>query len=259
MQVRLRFGFVRRNPLRRWFVSRARNAGEIAFWICPAQPSVEIGREMHVRLLDLSRATLCGDRACRGRKMQVRARFGLVALHFWRKSRTKRSFWRLGASLLEEVSYETFVLETWRFTFGGSLVRNARFGDLALHFWRKSRTKRSFWRLGASLLEEVSYETLVLETWRFTFGGSLVRNARFGDLALHFWRKSRTKRSFWRLGTSLLEEVSYVLETGRFTFGGSLVRNARFGDFALHFWRKSRAERSFWRLGASLVELDLAR
>ena len=26
----------------------------------------------------------------------------------------------------------------------------------------------------ASLLEEVSYETLVLETWRFTFGGSLV-------------------------------------------------------------------------------------
>ena len=28
-----------------------------------------------------------------------------VALHFWKKSRTKRSFWRLGASLLEEVSY----------------------------------------------------------------------------------------------------------------------------------------------------------
>ena len=111
------------------------------------------------------------------------------------------------ASLLEEVSYETLVLETWRFTFGGSLVRNDRFGDLALHswrksrtkrsFWRKSRTKRSFWRLGASLLEEVSYETLVLETWRFTFGGSLVRNA---------------------------------------PFGGSLVRNAHFGDLALHLW-----------------------
>ena len=112
-------------------------------------------------------------------------------------------------------------METWRFTFGGSLVRNAHLGDLALHFWRKSCTKRSFWRLCASLLEEVSCETLVLETWRFTFGGSLVRTARFGDLALHFWRKSRTKRSFWRLGASLLEEVSYemlVWETWRFTF-----------------------------------------
>ena len=66
--------------------------------------------------------------------MQVRFAFGLVAFHFWRKSRTKRSFWRLGASLLEEISYETLVLETWRFTFEGSLVRNARFGDLAARF-----------------------------------------------------------------------------------------------------------------------------
>ena len=49
-----------------------------------------------------------------------------------------------------------------------------------------------FWRLGASLLEEVSYETLVLETWRFTFGGSLVRNAHFGDLALHLWSWTQT-------------------------------------------------------------------
>ena len=88
----------------------------------------------------------------------------------------------LPALLLEEVSYETLVLETCRFTFGGSLARNARFGDGALHFWRKSRTKRAFWRLGGSLLEGVSCETLVLE---------------FGDGALHFWRKSRTKRSFW--------------------------------------------------------------
>ena len=196
-----------------------------------------------------------------GGSLVPNARFAYLALHFWRKSRTKRSFWRLGALLLEEVSYEALVLETWCFTFGGSLVRNARFGDLAgdlaLHFWRKSRTKRSFWRLGASLLEEVSYETLVLETWCFTFGGRLVRNARFGLVALHFWRKSRTKRSLWRLGASLLEEVSYktlVLETWCFTFGGSLVRSARFGDLVLHFWRKSRTKRSFWSLGASLLE-----
>ena len=136
------------------------------------------------------------------------ARFGDLALQFWRKSRAKCLFWRLGASLLEEVSCEPLVLETWRFSFGGSLARNACFRDLALHFWRKSRANRSFWRLGASVLEEVSREMLVLETWRFTFGGSLVRAARFGDFALHFWRKSRPKRSFWRLGASLLEEVS---------------------------------------------------
>ena len=48
-------------------------------------------------------------------------------------------------------------------TFGGSLVRNARFGDLTCDFWRKSRSKRSFLRLDASLLEEVSYEKLVLQ------------------------------------------------------------------------------------------------
>ena len=34
-------------------------------------------------------------------------------------------------------------------TFGGRLVRSARFGDLTRDFLRKSRTKRSFWRLGA--------------------------------------------------------------------------------------------------------------
>ena len=44
----------------------------------------------------------------------------------------------------------------FRWTFGGSLVRNVRFADFDIvtcEFLRKSR-----------LLEEVSYETLVLET-----------------------------------------------------------------------------------------------
>ena len=59
-----------------------------------------------------------------------------------------------------------------------------RFRDLPLFMWRKSLTKRSFWRLDAALLEDVSYEKLVLETVRFTFEGSLVRNARFGDFGL---------------------------------------------------------------------------
>ena len=44
MQARLRFGPVRRNPLRRLRASRARNAGEIAIWPGPAQPSAEIVR-----------------------------------------------------------------------------------------------------------------------------------------------------------------------------------------------------------------------
>ena len=70
----------KRNPLRRSCVSNARNAGESA--ICPirAQPSAEIVRVERAkcrRERDLShaRATLCGDRACRVREMQARARF----------------------------------------------------------------------------------------------------------------------------------------------------------------------------------------
>ena len=256
------------------------------------------------------RGWLCEDRAPRrmtfGGSLVRNARFGDLALQLWRKSRIRRSFWRLGTSLLEEVSYETPVLETWRFTFvgslarnarfgarnawhltfGGRLVRNARFGDLAFHFWRKSRTKRSFWRLGTSLLE-VSYEQFVVHMYcgKGLFGAGLrsgqfavqLQHGNFGDLALHSCRKPRTKRSFWRLVASLLfggrlvrnarfgdlalhfwrKEFSYetlVLETWRFTFGGSLVRSARFGDLALHFWRQPRTKRSFWRLGASLLE-----
>ena len=52
MQARVRFVRSARNPLRRSCVSSARNAGESA--ICPV------------------RATLCGNRACRVREMQVR-------------------------------------------------------------------------------------------------------------------------------------------------------------------------------------------
>ena len=165
-------------------MSRARNASEIAFWPGPAQPSAEI---MHVegakrrrdcvltyplRKSCASRARnageICGDRACRGREMQVRLRFGPVRRNPLRRSRVSRArnageiAFRIGrASLLEEVSYKTLVLETWRFTFGGRLERNARFGDLVLHFWRKSRTKRSFWRLGASLFHFGSWT----QTW----------------------------------------------------------------------------------------------
>ena len=75
-------------------------------------------------------------------------------IRFCEKSPVKRSFWKLGLSLLVEVSCVTF---------GGSHVENARFGSLDCHFWWKSRGKRSFWKLGLSFLVKISWKTLVLE------------------------------------------------------------------------------------------------
>ena len=49
------------------------------------------------------------------------------------------------------------------------------------------------WIGRAPLLEEVSRAALVLETWRFTVGGTLVANVGLGELVFHLWRKSRTK------------------------------------------------------------------
>ena len=56
-----------------------------------------------------------------------------------------------------------------------------------IRFCEKSPVKRSFWKLGLSLLVEVSWKTLVLEAWIVIFGGSLVENACFGSLDCHFW------------------------------------------------------------------------
>ena len=286
MQARVRFVRFRRNPLRRSCVSSVRNAGESAKCPVRAQPSAEIARvecakcrrecdlsgargtlcgdracrvrEMQARVrfvrfraqpsaeivrvecakcrreceVSGPRATLCGDRACRVREMQARVRFVRFRRNPLRRVREMQARVRsvqsahnplrrscvssarnASQSAICPVPAQPFaeivrvecakcrrecVLETCRFTFGGSLVRNARCGDLPLHFWRKkSRAK-----------------TLVLETCRCMFGGSLARNARFGDLALHFWQEPRTKRSFWRLAASLYEEVSYEMSLG---------------------------------------------
>ena len=90
MQARVRF--VAGNPLRRSCVSSARNAGESAIWFCRGQPSAEIVRVECAKCrrecdLSRSRATLCGDRACRVREMQVRVRFVPVARNPLRRSR----------------------------------------------------------------------------------------------------------------------------------------------------------------------------
>ena len=210
-QARVRSVRCARNPLRRSCASSARNAGESAICSVRARPSAENVRVECAKCrrecdFSGSGATLCGDRVCRVREMQARVRFVPCARNSLRRM-CASSARNAGESAIcpvpaqpsaEIVHVECAkcrrecVLETCRFTFGGSLVRNARFGDLPLHFWRKSRTKRSFWRLAASLLEEVSCETLVLETGRITFGGSLLRNARFGDLALRLWSWTQT-------------------------------------------------------------------
>ena len=70
-------------------------------------------------------------------------------------------------------------------TFGESLVENARLGSLDCHL--KARVKRSFWKLGLSLVVKVSWKMLVLEAWMVIFGESLVENARLGSLDCHFW------------------------------------------------------------------------
>ena len=114
-------------------------------------------------------------------------------------------------SIFVEVSYKTLVLELRIFSFRGSLPQNARFGSPDLQFSRKSPTKRSFWSSGASVFVEVSHKTLVLELRIFSFRGSLAQNARFGSPDLQFSRKSRTKHSFWKSGSSVFEEVSQNL------------------------------------------------
>ena len=92
MQARVRFAGCARNPLRRSYVTSARNARESAICRLPAQPSAEIARVECAkcrRECDLSgaRATLCGDRACRGREMQARVRCIRSARNPLRRSR----------------------------------------------------------------------------------------------------------------------------------------------------------------------------
>ena len=102
----------------------------------------------------------------------------VLELRIFSFPRTKRSFWKSGSSVFEEVSHKTLVSELRIFSFRGSLAQNARFGSPELQFSRKSRTKRSFWKSGSSVFEEVSHKTLVLELRIFNFRGNLAEFAR---------------------------------------------------------------------------------
>ena len=91
MQARVRFAGCARNPLRRSCVSSARNAGQSAARPVRAQPSAEIVRvecanSRRERDMRGARATLCGDRACRVRQMQARARYARCARNPLRRS-----------------------------------------------------------------------------------------------------------------------------------------------------------------------------
>ena len=77
-------------------------------------------------------------------------------VRFCERSRVKRSFWKLGLSLLVKVSCKR------------------SFWKLGFSLLMKVSCKRSFWKLGLSLLMKVSWKTLVLEAWIVTFGESLV-------------------------------------------------------------------------------------
>ena len=164
-------------------------------------------------------------------------------LHFWRKSRRKASFLSFKASILKEVSQNCFVFDLQRFIFEGSLAQKLRFGAWKLQFWRKSRRKALFLTFNASFLKEVSQKSFVFELQSVNFEGSLAELLRFWSSKIYFWRKSRTKASFWSLKAAILKEVSQkclVFDLQSFNFEGSLAEMLGFWSSKLRFWRKSR-------------------
>ena len=87
-------------------------------------------------MLDLARATLCGDRACRGCEMQVRLRF-IVCLE--------------GCARANGLYIYIFIVFAAQnagkaFQFLRSLVENTRLSRFHSHFLRMSHAKRSFWK-----------------------------------------------------------------------------------------------------------------
>ena len=227
MQVKLRFLRCARNHLRTSRVSKAREAGKVAFFAVRARPSADIvlfeGAECGEScILTAARVTLCGHRACRRRGTQVKVRFlyackvarangpsgftlfvkvswkTLVSVdsHFLRKSRGKRSF-----------------LEVWILTFCKSLVENAPFGSVDSHFLRMSRGKRSF-----------------LELWILTFCEGLVANPAFRKVLRE--RERRWKGKQKRKGKGKSKEFAFsswfvVLRLGRLQYHLAVGRCAR--------------------------------
>ena len=100
-------------------------------------------------------------------------RFWSSKLHFWRKSRTKASFFNFKVSFLKEVSKKCFVFDLQSFIFEGSVAQKLRFWASKLRFWRTSRRNASFLIFKVSFLKEVSQKSFVFELQSFIFEGSL--------------------------------------------------------------------------------------
>ena len=83
----------------------------------------------------------------------------------------------------------------------------------------------------------------------------LARNAHFGRSLCQFLRMSRTKRSFWKVSSSVFANVSYetlILEVSLQRFCECLVRNGHFVRSLCQFLRMSRTKRSFWKVSLSV-------
>ena len=145
----------------------------------------------------------------RCKESDVGRRVSFEGLHFTRRAQGIRTmdamFWGRRAWFLRRVAFLELELEdqfawpvqdfVWPrvmirgrrstsetcFHFRGSLAENARFGSPDLQFSRKSRRKRSFWKSGSSVFEEVSHKTLLLKVRIFSFQGSLAEFARLQD------------------------------------------------------------------------------
>ena len=84
-------------------------------------------------------------------------------------------------SILKEVSQKCFVFGLQRFIFEGSLAEKLCFSASKRAFWRRSRTKASFFSFTVSFLKEVSQKSFVLQLYSFVFAGSVaVLYLRFG-------------------------------------------------------------------------------
>ena len=128
--------------------------------------------------------------------------------------------------------------------FEGSVAKMFRFWSSKIHFWRKSRTKASFWSLKAAILKEVSQNCFVFDLQSFIFEGSLAKKFRFWASKLHFWKKSRAKALFLSFKVSFLKEVShksFVFELQSLIFEGRPAE-------MLRFWASKRL------FGGSLAE-----
>ena len=120
-------------------MSDARNAGESAICPGPGQPSAETVRVECAKCrrecdLSRSRATLCGDRACRVREMQARVRFVPRARKPLRRS-CVLSARNAGESAICPVE---LVAENWR-PCSTTLVRGVS-GELEAENWRPCST-----------------------------------------------------------------------------------------------------------------------